>query len=202
MKNALLASVLAATVFAAPASAVTLKFDNLPAWTSIDAAYHGFDFVNLYTLDTTQYEPSGYVNGVLSLNNVAYNGGGEAASISSITKFKLTSAYLTGAWNDGLTVQVKGFKNNALIYSQNFLVNTAGPVLVHFNHALVDTVIFSSSGGNASRYEGAGEHFVMDDLSINEDEAVVPEPSNWALMIVGFGVVGGTMRRRAGAGAA
>ncbi len=46
---------------------------------------------------------------------------------------------------------------------------------IGFNDALVDGVDFSLGGGNGS---------------------AVPEPGIWAMMIVGFGLVGGAMRRR------
>ncbi len=197
MKNALFAAALAAVAFAAPASAITLNFDDVATFTEVGAGYNGFDFTNFYALDTTQYNASGYVNGVVSLNNVLYNAFADPASISSASAFQLTSAYLTGAWNDGLNIQVDGYKNNTLIYTQNFLVDTAGPMLVNFNNALVDNVVFSSFGGTNAGYEGGGDHFAMDNLTINGTSGAVPEPASWALMIVGFGMVGGSLRRRA-----
>lgn len=197
MKNVLFAVAVAAAALSAPASAVTLTFDDVPTFTDVGAGYNGFDFSNFFALDTTQYGPSGYVNGMISLNNVLYNAYGDPAAISSPTAFQMTSAYLTGAWNDGLTVQVDGYKNNALIYTQNFIVDTAGPSFVHFNNALVDNVIFSSFGGTQGVYEGGGNHFAMDNLTIGETSGAVPEPASWALMVTGFGLMGGALRRRA-----
>ena len=36
----------------------------------------------------------------------------------------------------------------------------------------------------------------VDDLTLAQATAAVPEPATWAMMIAGFGLVGGTMRRR------
>jgi hypothetical protein len=38
--------------------------------------------------------------------------------------------------------------------------------------------------------------FYMDDLTIGEGVAAVPEPATWGMMIVGFAVIGSTMRRQ------
>ena len=39
-----------------------------------------------------------------------------------------------------------------------------------------------------------GNDFALDDISFS---AVVPEPASWAMLVVGFGIVGASMRRRA-----
>jgi len=36
----------------------------------------------------------------------------------------------------------------------------------------------------------------LDDFTITSSNAAVPEPATWAMLIVGFGLVGGAMRRR------
>lgn len=56
--------------------------------------------------------------------------------------------------------------------------------------------LFQATGTDGTRFtsiklESTGNSFEIDNLA-----AAVPEPSTWALMIVGFGMVGGAMRRR------
>ncbi|VAV82437.1 hypothetical protein MNBD_DELTA01-642 [hydrothermal vent metagenome] len=46
-------------------------------------------------------DPNGYKNGVVSLDNVAYNGFGAPATIISLTSFDFNGVYLTGR---GITV--------------------------------------------------------------------------------------------------
>lgn len=46
---------------------------------------------------------------------------------------------------------------------------------------------------------GQGDNFAFDDFSIGSREQVVPgvpEPQSWAMMILGFGMIGGLMRRQ------
>lgn len=201
MKLVLLA-VLAA--LASPVAAVTMTFDDLAA-PSLIAGYDGFAFSNFYTLDTVGFPASGYVNGVVSGTNVAYNGSGHAASIASATAFSLTSGDVAGAWNDGLTVTLVGTLAGAPVFTQSFVVGTAGATFEAFNPALIDKVVFTTSGGvpHVGYYAGVGTQMSLDNLTINGtlpgggSGSTVPEPAAWALMVAGFGLVGGSLRRRA-----
>src|SRR4051812_12856297 len=142
----------------------------------IPDGYHGLHWQNFWALDTSLLtNPSGYLNGVVSLNNVAFNGGGNSALFSTGT-FDLNSAYLGAAWNDGLHVEVQGFTGSTLVYDNTYTVNTAGSTLINFNYLGVDSVKFISSGGTSHGYLGSGTHFLIDNLVIT-----VPEPSAIAL---------------------
>ncbi len=195
MKTILLA---AAFAVALPAQAATtlLTFDTLSGFSDeIGNGYGGLQWSNFYSQDAVSLPSSGYKFGMVSERVIAYNGGGSPASISSNTDFRLLSGYLTGAWNNGLTVTVQGYNNSTLIFTQNFVVPTTAPTLVSFNNAFVDSVVFSSGGGTPAGYIGSGTHFVLDNLTLGAS-AAVPEPQSWALMIAGFGLVGVSMRRR------
>ena len=48
---------------------------------------------------------------------------------------------------------------------------------------------------NANTAPG-GNDFAVDDIFLGTNSTVVPEPATWAMMIMGFGAVGATMRRR------
>ena len=49
---------------------------------------------------------------------IAFNGKGDPASILSTaaSPFNFVGAYLTAAWSDGLSAEVKGFKNFVQVY--------------------------------------------------------------------------------------
>ncbi|RYD23268.1 MAG: PEP-CTERM sorting domain-containing protein [Lysobacteraceae bacterium] len=47
----------------------------------------------------------------------------------------------------------------------------------------------------AGRGTGSDDSFKLSSIGVT---AAVPEPASWAMMIVGFGAVGATMRRRKG----
>ena len=191
-----------AALIALPAHAVTLNFDDLDSSSSI-GMYDGFDFSNFYALDARTFIPSGYANGVISRENVAYNGGGLAATISAGSAFSLTSGYLAAAWNDGLTVDLVGTLNNAVAFTQSFVIDTASATFETFNHALVDKVVFTTSGGtpHPGYILGFGTQLSLDNLTIrtpavNAAASSAPEPASWAMLITGLGLVGWAMRQR------
>lgn len=52
----------------------------------------------------------------------------------------------------------------------------------------IDRLVFDGIGGSGG--------FVLDNLTLNAAVGGVPEPSTWALLILGFGATGAAMRRR------
>ena len=113
---------------------------------------------------------------------------------------------LTGSWGysmNGTTQNMGRFEAQSLIYSHNGS-NPSGP--------LADYTLFFTpdSGGTVSFAFGANYNFssnandvagpILDNVSLTMASApvggAVPEPATWGMMILGFGVVGGAMRRR------
>ncbi|MFZ0828868.1 MAG: PEP-CTERM sorting domain-containing protein [Verrucomicrobiia bacterium] len=172
--------------------AQTITFDDLnpttlpggdhPYNAQVPNGYAGLQWNNFFVTDVPQqlqaypYD-TGYANGLVSGNNEVYNAYGTPALISD-GAFNLNSAYLTGAWNNGLQVEVQGFVGNTLTYDTTYTVNTTGPTLVNFNYLGVDKVNFISFGGVSAGYGGTGTQFVMDNMTISP----VPEPSVLALV--------------------
>lgn len=64
-----------------------------------------------------------------------------------------------------------------------------------FGHT-ASTLKLSIAAGGAGFTGGSDEEWGLDSLSINLTTAGVPEPGTWALMVMGFGVAGGLLRRR------
>jgi hypothetical protein len=154
-----------------------ITFDDLPTPVSgrslIPNGYAGLQWQNFGYEDGSLNPHSGYFNAIVSQNNVAFNGFGNPALISD-GSFNLNSAYLTGAWNDGLQVEVQGFVGATLTYDNTYTVNTTGPTLINFNYLGVDEVNFISSGGTpnpAYISYGGGTNFAMDNLSVT-----IPDP--------------------------
>jgi hypothetical protein len=170
------------------ANAVVVTFDDLPGdETQIPTGYNGFTWNNFHDLDGVHYasNPSGYGNGVISPNNVAYNSFGDAASITG-PLFTFNSAYFTGAWNDGLNIEITGRLSGTTLFDQTIVVDSTGPTLFSPNWAGIDELDFFSSGGTSHGYisGGSGEHFAMDNFTYN----AVPEPTT--MLLVGSGLLG------------
>jgi hypothetical protein len=179
---------------------VTLTFDNLPGSAlAIPQGYGGLHWVNFFYLDGDFISPSGYQNGVVSPNNVAYDGFGNASSFNRITPFTLLSAYFTAAWNDGAEITAQGYVagNPVPVVTQAFIINTAGPLLVNFNNFTnINEAWFIPFDGTPHGFlGGSGEHFAIDNVTL-ADPSAVPEPA--AVLLFGtvtLGVVS-LLRRR------
>ena len=184
------------------AHAATLNFDDLATpydgyeYRAPIVTYGGLQWNNFSVFDvadTLHYQTSGYPNALVSPKNIAVNGFGNPAQVSSGTPFVLNSAYLTAAWNDGLNVEVRAFAGASLAYDNIYTINSTAPTLINFNYFGVTEVDFIPSGGipnPAYSRTGSGTHFSVDNLVIN-----VPEPSSLSLALLGAAALM-TARRR------
>jgi hypothetical protein len=202
MKNisVIFTSIFAVAGLVASTQATIITFDDLgdtPTGLYIPDGYSGLNWADMWELDGETINAyygisaSGYANGVVSPNNVAYNYNGYNASASSATPFNLVSGYFTGAFNNNLNLQVLGYNGATLLYNQTYIVNVTGPSYVLLNMNNITKVTFSSSGGyNAGLSYGSGTQFVLDNLTIN----FVPEPSTWTLFLVAGFIIYPTIR--------
>jgi len=190
MKNwlKLIAGIIAVgIVFPSRVNASLFSFDDLPdsfPGYAIPNGYGGLNWDNFYELDGANINAyygiaaSGYANGVVSPNNVAFNYYGSTAVTSSSSTFSLVSGYFTGAFNNGLTLSVQGYNGSSLIYSQSYTLNAIASQFITFNMNNITEADFSSYGGyNAGLSYGSGTQFVMDNLTV----VLVPEPPALAL---------------------
>lgn len=176
------------------ASATILTFDTLtPASLSIiPDGYGGLNWNNMGYLDGSKsiYAGSGYNNGLVSGNYVAFNNSANMAmTLGAGSVFDFNGAYLTGAWRDGLNIQVTGLLGGTTLYSQTVVVNSTGPTWFNFDYMGIDELRFNSFGGTGvSGLIGSGAHFVMDNFTFNVNEPVnpIPEPSTAMLLAIGL----------------
>lgn len=197
----------ALTLCTAPTHATTLTFEDLQSLAAVanpwyqygkiaeaPNGYSGFTWTNLWVMDvnTYAYNPCGYRYGAVSGAMVAYNSGATTMSLASPTRITLHSAYLTGAWNNGLIVTALGYRSGVLAYTKTVTVSAFSPTLISYEFANVDTVTWSSSGGTNAGFGGAGQVFVMDNLTYGS----VPEPSSILALLCGVCGMGGMVWRR------
>ena len=147
----MLAACLCLTGMVNISGATVLTFDDLTPCSTGDCgvigSYGGLTWdSNFRYVNTLGFTPSGYVNGTVSGNYVAYNSGGRVASVGD-TSFDFNGAYLTGAWNNGLNIQVIGLKSGSVLYNSTVFASAYAPTWFQFNYVGVDELIFRSSGG-------------------------------------------------------
>lgn len=196
MNKTALAALFAVMSFAAStASARLITFDDLAdngGGTAIGNGYSGLDWDNFNVLNTSSLIPSGFVNGTVSTSNVAYNDQASPATITSPTGFNLVDAQFTGAWNNGLQIEVLAFSDTDT-FTKDFTVDSTGPTNVVFNWNNITYVTFSSLGGINGGYGSSGDQFVIDNLNVT---SAVPEPDAWGLMMMGIPLAFGQKRSR------
>ncbi len=175
----------------ATASATVITFDDLPATESdaIAAGYHGLNWGDEFWTSVAYMHKdtlpgTGFETGVISGNYAAFN---NFATTSTITGdiFTFNGTYLTAAWNNGLNIEVSGFLNDVLLFTQTVIVTTTNAQWFDFNYNGINKLSFRSWGGSPTTPGEGGEHFVMDNFTINES-AKVPESSPLALLLIGL----------------
>jgi PEP-CTERM motif len=120
------------------------------------------------------------VNTVLNLMaNVTAQGSGRGLNLFGFQGFRVTA--------NGITVL-----NGINVFDPTF----SGATSVNLDRGVLYTLAFDNfsnvSGALPSDLNGS----VRGELTFNIGNAAVPEPATWAMMIVGFGLIGGAMRRR------
>jgi hypothetical protein len=187
------ALVITALALCAPANrcaGAILGFDDLSPNVAVPNGYGGLTWNEVF-VHNREFSPSGYYNGVVSGTHAAYNVSENIATVMG-SLFNFNSAYLTGAWNNGLNVRADGFVGATQIFTRTVQVNTSGPTLVNFNFVGVDRVVFTSFGGTlAPGVSGSGTHFVMDDFNYT-----IPEPASLLLACLAAGSLPLLRRRR------
>lgn len=214
-KIALTLLVFAGALFlsAPPVSAITLTFEDFkltcdssphppipqaPYSCVITNGYSGMNWDNFNALDSilncnaAGHTTDGEVKGTVSGSICLFNPWGKPASILTTAPIVLHSAYLTGAWRDGMSLQADGYRAGALVYSKSIIVSAYSPTLVSYEFNNVDKVVWTSNGGTNAGYGADGTQFAMDNLSYD----LVPEPSSILALLCGIGGIGGVMLRK------
>ena len=143
---------------------------------TIPDGYHGFDWDSFGALAGARQHPgSGYENGAVSGEYVAFNQYAEVATASDGT-FDFSGAYLTAAWNNGLSIQVDGYMAGSPTRTRTVVVDTTGPTWFQFDFLGIDELKFASSGGINAGLGGSGKHFAMDNFTYSGATPPPPPP--------------------------
>lgn len=117
---------------------------------------------------------------------------------------------------DGLRYQAQDFQNDATGRINNSVFDQIGSYVnqIVFSTAVPTSLDYTLQPGDTAQgflrrevysqnnalLEGASANLYAQRITVALEQAGVPEPATWALLIAGFGAVGGAMRRRGGAG--
>jgi hypothetical protein len=173
--------------------ATVTTFDDVPnavaPYPYLTNGYQGLNWTNFAALNGVLEKQihglDGGYYGMVSPSNVVFNAFGNPAEIDARgTNFNFLSAYLTGAWNSNLNIEVQGFRDSNLVYDVTKVVSATNPTLFAFDYLDIDRLYFNSSGGQDAGFgSGGGETFVMDNFMYE----FIPEPSS--LLLTALGVV-------------
>ena len=145
-----------------------LTFDDLADGAGIPSGYGGLQWSNFAVISKQDpFCSDGYLAGMVSPPNVAYNPYGDNASLSSTNAFDLDSVYLTAAVLPSMSVEVVGYAGGNLVYDQVVMFTNAGPNFFTFNYLGVNQVNFIPIPNS---------QFVMDNLTVTLNSTNVSPP--------------------------
>jgi hypothetical protein len=178
-----------ATAGVAPAKAATIvvSFEELDGTGVISDGYGGIRWNQNYTVSDRTFEPFLPSSG----RSVAYPnydklqvGARGSLSFNFDAPVLFEELWLSGREQP---VELSFFRDGLLLGSISTMPGVAGAQKVSGWSAPLDQVTITGQAG----------FWVMDDITFRTDVfSAVPEPNTWAMMLIGFGVIGATMRRR------
>ncbi len=208
--------------FAQPASAAVhvldfegFDYDVVPGAVGTFSTYGGLHWTNgaadrPYWINVNSaancVSPCGFVAGLTSGVQVATQINGVTSVISSVTPFKPVSVNLSSAWRNDELITFTGLLDNVQVWTASYSASTTGPgansgALITFSGSPINELRVLSSGGTLQGLGGSSAGAVLDNFTFDDQVPTpVPEPSTWAMMLIGFAGLGMAMRRRGASG--
>ncbi|CAF0868851.1 unnamed protein product [Adineta ricciae] len=147
-----------------------ITFDDLSASVAVPNGYNKFDWTN-GMVQAANANTSGYYTGIVSKPKSVMNPNANPLTMASVngSLFTLYSISIAAAWYDNLNLTVIGYNSNAIMASENFIIQVFAVSTLTFNgFSGLDTVIFSTSGGTKNvNVGGSGGHFSMDNICLS-----------------------------------
>jgi hypothetical protein len=131
-----------------------------------------------------------YEKAAVSGDYLAYNGDNNKETyIYAVNNetFTLNDGYFLSV-RDTYNMTAYGFRNNEIVTSKIFELNTESPKLITFNFSDIDKVLFQTDINSYPKF------FAMDNLRINE-AVPTPEPSAMVLGLLSLGGLFGFRKR-------
>ncbi|CAF2616018.1 unnamed protein product [Rotaria sp. Silwood2] len=151
-------------------SSTLITFNDLTLDALLPDYYYSINWTNAL-IHTTMSNTSGYYTAAVNMSTVLFNGYGDPMTMSSLNNKSLTlySAIMASAWRDNLQLTVAGYKSNALVAINNFILQVFTASYITFNGLSgLDNITFSTSNGTENpAVSGRGAHFAMDNLCLS-----------------------------------
>lgn len=188
-------SVLLAQAGHAASSVITFDDVAFPGGNPLAASspavgYQGFDWGANWVISPN--DATGWYGGTVqpyshSGNNFAWNSGGGSyeLAVRGGGTFDLTSFWARTWPSINATATARGFRNGVEVFSQTFSLTSA--------YALVTTNFIG-----IDRFTTSTQQFLIDDITVANVTAAVPEPATGALLAAGLAAVAAVGRRRNG----
>jgi hypothetical protein len=106
--------------------------------------------------------------------------------------------YAARSGNNSISVYSGLNGTGTLLGSVDLASNATGcPAYSNADFCPFSSLSLAFSGvARSVRFSADGLQFAVDDLTFRNALSPVPEPASWAMMVLGVGAIGGTMRRR------
>ena len=185
----LLAASAAVLLTASAANAVVIGFDDLSGSGVVPTIFHGIDFSdNFLYYDSPQdpYNPESAPERIYSNYAIHAPGALDTLVFSVGAGSVFDGLYEAGAGNG--TVEFDLYDGAALVASSASVVSTSTPTFLASGYSgPITSVHINAING----------YTVYDDLTFTTLVPIgVPEPATWAMMLVGAGLAGASLRRR------
>lgn len=187
--------VLAFSGWAGTANATLIDFE-----AGLDSAFTYSGVTNGTPFDASP--GTGYVSvlNTTSSNQFVFNPSGASPSSfnwNSSGTFDLTSFIIAGAWGNQ-TLTFEGLNNSSLLFTTAFAVTPAAVTFVA-NWSGIDQLRITTGPTSYTNTVsgGSGQHWVLDNLLINENPSQVPAPATLALFGLGLAGLGWSKRKTA-----
>lgn len=183
-KKLILSAAICAAVVSTNANAVLMTFDDLSSSPArVEDGYHGFDWSDFDVFGVnviTRFVGTGFDYGTVSEHNVLSHTTAAVHNpyISRSEPFDLNSLYITRSKFDEKTI-IEGYSNGVLVHRTGIETKWTEPTFVELNWPHIDKFLV---------VRGTRDFAVIDNLDYTV--SVVPEPSTYAMLLAGLGLVG------------
>ncbi|CAF0895439.1 unnamed protein product [Didymodactylos carnosus] len=148
-----------------------LTFDNIGNGSSISSVpnwYGSLFWSNVYYVNASLYNQSGYQSARTSGCCVAFNGVNSSMTVAAISNntFDVISFVTAAVFYDNLLLNLLGFRSNVVKYNTTVTLQVETAAIIALNWMEIDKMTFSPYGGTLHFPTNASSTFAIDNLCV------------------------------------